>query len=50
MADVLDEAVIERVLDCRPSRASPEEVLVKHKGSKRMSHMSLRIMREGVCE
>ena len=32
MADVLDEGIIERVLDCRPSRASPEEVLVKHKG------------------
>lgn len=30
---MLDEAVIERVLDCRPSRTSPEEVLVKHKGS-----------------
>ena len=38
-ADVLDEAVIERVLDCRPSRTRPEEVLVKHKGGMRGGYL-----------
>ena len=32
MVEALGEGVIERVLDCRPSRTNPEEVLVKHKG------------------
>ncbi|KAK9833308.1 hypothetical protein WJX81_005199 [Elliptochloris bilobata] len=32
MVEALDEEVIERVLDCRPSRASPEDILVKYKG------------------